>query len=214
MRIVQSDQYARLGDVGELIFDTYLENGVATIELDSRASNEWLYWINPTNWFDEDQGSRWLIGLSKEIPTDLDLELGTGAAGINLQDLTLTALAVDGSTGGMDLALPGGNYPIILETGTGGSTIILPDTGQLDFEVNSGTGSLTFLLPKSMEMMVVVKDKGTGALHFDDNLFSKSAGGDDGEGTWTTSNYKEGAKNSIELILDSGTGSVSFDSKP
>lgn len=198
--------------VGELIFETSTEDGLATVVLDTRESSDWLYWINPINWFDSEEGRRWRIGLASDIPTNLDLDLGSGSAGLNLEDLTLSALTVDGASGHVDLALPGGDYDMLYDSGSGSVNFGLPDSGQHRFFVESGSGSVSFLLPASMEAMVVVDDKGSGSLNIDRSLFNQIKANDDGEGIWVTPGYED-SRNRIELVLDTGSGSVSIDSE-
>jgi energy-coupling factor transporter transmembrane protein EcfT len=198
--------------VGELIFETSTSDGLATVVLDTRESSDWLYWINPAHWFDSEEGRRWRIGLASDIPTNLDLDLGSGSAGLNLEDLTLSALTVDGSSGHVDLALPGGDYDMFYDSGSGSVNIGLPHSGLHRFLVESSSGSVSFLLPAGMEAMVVVEDKGSGSVNLDRSLFNQIKANDDGEGIWVTPGYED-SRNRIELVLDTGSGSVSIDSE-
>lgn len=212
--LVDSDNLieADISYVGDLIFETSTSNGLATVELDTRDSNNWLYWINPAHWFDSEEGRRWRIGLAKDVPMNLNLDLGSGAAGLNLEDLTLSALTIDGASGHVDLALPSGDYDMVYDSGSGSVIINLPDSGHHRYVIESGSGSLSFELPATMEAMVVVEDKGSGSLNIDKSLFSRIKDDDDGEGIWVTPGYDD-SRNRIELVLDTGSGSVSIHSE-
>jgi hypothetical protein len=84
----------------------------------------------------------------------------------------------------------------------------LPHNGLHTFRVEGGSGSFLVLVPSSIEVMIVVEDKGSGGLNFDESLFSQIERGGGGEGVWVTPGY-EGSNDRVELILDTGSGSVS-----
>lgn len=81
--------------LGDLIFDTSVTGSNATVRLDDNFS---FNLFNPGNWgnFDMD---RWQIGLNPGVATDLTVDVGAGTASLDLQDLTLTDLEIDGGAG-------------------------------------------------------------------------------------------------------------------
>jgi len=197
---------------GDLVFETSTANGQATVVLDTKATSDWQYWFNPTHWFDSEEMRRWQIDLAEDIPLNLDLELGSGSARLEFEGLTLSALTVEGGSGHVDMTLPGGDYDMFYDSGSGSVTIILPNNGRHQFLVESGSGSVGFVLPETMEAVIIVEDKGSGGLRIDKALFTLIEGDDDGEGVWVTSGYED-ARNRLELILDTGSGSVSITSE-
>jgi hypothetical protein len=199
--------------LGELVFDTNTAGGLATVSLDTRsASGDWLYWLNPSNWSNSDHEGQWQIALAPNVSTKLDLDLGSGSAGLVLESLMLSALNVDGGSGSAEMVLPGGNYDMEYDVGSGSVVFTLPESGLHTFLVEGGSGSLTMLVPSSIEVMIVVKDKGSGGIRFAESLFSQMERGDDGEGVWVTAGYED-SSDRVELILDTGTGSVTVEKK-
>jgi len=198
--------------VGELVFETSTSDGLASVVLDTKTTGDWQFWLNPAHWFDSEEMRRWQIDLAGDIPLNLDLNLGSGSALLDLEDLTLSALTVDGASGHVDLALPGGDYDMFYDSGSGSVTVILPDDGRHRFLVESGSGSVSFLLPKTMEAMVIVQDKGSGGMSIDRARFRLIEGEENDEGVWVTAGYED-AHDRIELVLDSGSGSVSIENE-
>ncbi len=192
---------------GDLIFDVTASDDLAAVELRVSSTTDWVYWMNPLNWFNEAEDRRWEIGLSSTIPTNLDVELGSGPSVLALDDLTLTALNVDGSSGQADLVLPDGDYDLAYDVGSGSVSITLPQKGQGVFQVEGGSGKLDILVPASASVMVVVEDKGSGRLTIDESLFNQTEIREDGQGVWVTDNYSDTA-NRLKLVLDTSSGSV------
>jgi hypothetical protein len=195
---------------GDLIFEVVTSDDLAAVELKASSTADWVYWMNPLNWFNEAENHRWEIGMSPVIPTNLDLELGSGPAILELDDLTLTTLNVDGSSGQVDMVLPDGDYDGAYDVGSGSVSITLPQKGQGVFRVEGGSGKLDILVPASMGVMVLVEDKGSGRIALDESLFSQIEKGEDGQGVWITDDYNNSA-NRVELNLDTGSGSVTIE---
>jgi hypothetical protein len=201
---------AEISYVGDLVFESDTTDGLASVTLGESSSTDWRYWINPARWFQTDDDRRWQIALGGTVPIDLDLDLSSGSADLDLEELTLSALNVDGASGSVDMVLPGGDYDMAYDVGSGSVTITLPDAGRHEFLLDGGSGSLAVLLPSTMEAMVIVADKGSGGLRIDMSRFSQIEAGDDGEGVWITAGYED-ASDRITLILDTGSGNVSVD---
>ena len=62
----------------------------------------------------------WEIGLSPEIPLDLTIDVGSGSASLDLANLMLDELYVDGGSGSTDLLIPAGQaiYPVDVNGGS------------------------------------------------------------------------------------------------
>ena len=195
---------------GELVFDVETISDTAVVELKVSSAADWVYWMNPLNWFNETDDNRWDIGLSPDIPTNLDLDMGSGSANLQLKDVPLTALKVDGSSGRVDMELPDGDYDLAYDVGSGSVSITLPRKGLHIFQVEGGSGKLEILVPSSMEVMVVVEDEGSGRLTIDESLFKKTEIGEDGQDVWATDSYSD-TVNRLKLVLDIGSGSVAVE---
>ena len=96
---------------GQVVFDTERSGDEVAVRLSTeRAGDDPFFWINPANWFDMGTEDRWQIGLNPQVPMVLQLEMSSGSAELDLSALSLSALSVDGSSGSVDLQLPGGDY--------------------------------------------------------------------------------------------------------
>lgn len=201
---------ADISYVGDLVFESGTTDGLATVMLAESSSTDWRFWINPVHWFESEADRPWQIALGVSVPIDLDLDLGSGSADLDLEELTLSALNVDGASGSVDMVLPGGDYDMAYKVGSGSVTITLLGDGRHQFLLDGGSGSIVVLLPSTMEAMVIVEDKGSGGLRLDESLFSQIEVGEDGEGVWVTAGYED-ASDRVTLVLDTGSGSVSVD---
>lgn len=189
---------------GELIFETDRQGDEATVRLDTRTGQEWIWIFDPTAWNDVDRD--WEIGLSPRAPLALRTDVSSGAVEMDLSELTLTSLYVNGSSGSLQLALPDGDYDVEYEASSGSSRITLPENGRVDLEIEGSSGSITLYLPESMEARLDVSD-GSGALSLGDR-FTQVSGNEPDEGVWETAVYADDAPNRINLTLDVGSGSV------
>jgi hypothetical protein len=188
---------------GDLIFETEREGDEAHVRLDTRTGQDWTWIFNPGTWDEADR--EWAIGLSPRTPLDLQADLSSGSVEMDLSELSLSALSVDGSSGSFRLALPDGDYPVQYDASSGSTRINLPEAGQIDLDIEGSSGSLILYLPESMEARLDVSD-GSGSLSLDDR-FTQVSGDDPDEGVWETAAYDD-APNRITLTLDVGSGSV------
>lgn len=236
------DQYpteiTALVDSTDLIYgelDTY-----GDIDLDVSGGNHVtirLKQINPFqdgfNWDFSALDMRWDIGLSPSIPLDLNLDVGSGSAGLWLQDLQLSDLFIDSGSGSIEAVLPPGEYPFRLDSGsgsinlsfsegldsdmridTGSGSIRISLEGQTNatLEVDSGSGSVTFILPDGVGLRLVVRDSASGSVNprADMDLVDDLNDDDDDVGIWETPGYDE-AEYQIEIVFDdAGSGSISL----
>lgn len=194
------------GDVsylGNLVFDTDVSGGRATVRLDDEFSTTGF--LNPINW-----GSlhmdRWQIGLNPTVATDLTVDVGAGSASLDLRDLTLTDLSVDGGAGSVDAWLPGGDYDLFFDVSAGSAELTLPGYGRQEIEIDGGAGSLTLYLPPGVETRVEV-DGGAGSFRLNEERFHQVDGDEKDEGIWETAGY-DADRDGLELIIDVSAGSV------
>ncbi|MFQ5398927.1 MAG: LiaI-LiaF-like domain-containing protein [Anaerolineae bacterium] len=192
---------------GELIFKATRSGSEARITLAPGDTNV-SFFLNPTNWVNTTPDQPWHIGLNPEVLIDLRLDMGIGAADLNLAGVTLSRLELDGGVGSVNLTLPGGEYDVTYDAGVGSVKIWLPESGRQQLDMDGGVGSITFFLPESMEARVEVNG-GAGEFHIDHVRFTQVNGSGSGDGVWKTAGYDE-AENRINLVIDVGTGSVTI----
>jgi hypothetical protein len=191
--------------LGDLIFDTSVTDNKATVHLDDNFSISGINFFNPSNWgsFDMD---RWEIGLNPDVATDLTLDVGAGTASLDLRELTLTDLEIDGGAGSTEAWLPGGDYNAYFDVGAGSTKLTLPGHGRQQIEIDGGAGSLVLYLPPGVETRVEV-DGGAGSFSLDQDRFRQISGDERDEGVWETAGYAAD-KDGLELIIDVSAGSV------
>jgi hypothetical protein len=192
---------------GELIFNTSVSGSRANIDLDTTsASNEGFFFLDPSNWVGLEERDRWRIGLSPDVETELRVDIGSGSADLDLSELLLNRLNLDGGSGRLTLSLPGGDYDVNYDAGSGSTQMSLPQDGHQEINVQGGSGSLTFNLPAAMEARVEVNG-GSGSFSVDRNQLTQVSGDQNDEGVWETAGYDD-APDRVNLIIDIGSGSV------
>ncbi len=156
---------------------------------------------------------RWDVGLSPNVPIQLDINSGTGGSTLDLSELQLTGLSIDSGTGGMTINLPvmATSYDVQVSSGTGGGTINLQNGTIANLDINSGTGGFTIDVPDEAAVRVIART-GVGGINVPSN-YSHVDGNDDnfvGEnGTWETPGF-ENAENQIIINFEGGTGGLSI----
>ena len=149
---------------------------------------------------------RWEIGLNPDVATDLTLDVGAGTASIDLRDLSLTDLNVDGGAGSTEAWLPGGDYGVYFDVSAGSTKLTLPDFGRQKIEIDGGAGSLTLYLPPGVEARVEV-DGGAGSFNLNQDRFRQVSGDEKDEGVWETAGY-DSDRDGLDLFVDVSAGSV------
>lgn len=82
---------------------------------------------------------RWDIGLNRDVPTDLVLDLGSGSVNGDLASATLTDLELDSGSGSVDLSLPGGRYDASINTGSGSVRLDMGDGASGSYTLDIGS---------------------------------------------------------------------------
>ncbi len=188
---------------GEVDLQERIRGNEAVISLGERDFR-FLWW---GEWLAEGEQSPWQIGLSRTVPLDLTVDTGSGAADLALGSLLLTDLHVDYGSGAVNLQLPGGDYEIRLDGGSGKVVAVLPQNGRQVLELEGGSGAIDLFLPPNMAARVEV-DSGSGRVSLDGRLTQISGDGQDG--VWETPNYQPNGQNSILIIIDGGSGAISI----
>ncbi len=199
---------AQIAHTGSYEFATEQTGSSATVKLrpGNREGSDWLWFANPANWGGTSE-TKWQIGLNPRVLTDLRLNVSAGSADLDLRDLTLSRLNVKGGAGRLTLYLADGDYNTTLNASAGAIEVWLAANGRQRIDVDGSAGSMTFYLPEGVEAVVRVTS-GTGKFRIDETRFTQVSGRNADSGVWQTDAYREGAANSVELIIDVGAGSV------
>jgi hypothetical protein len=182
------------------------------------------------DWFDIVDAS-WEIGLNPEVPIDLTVDVGSGSATLDLEDLELTDLEIDGGSGSVRLTLPASTsqYPLKIDGGSGSFDIELEpgvdieatiDVGSGSFDIrigsgsdfdariDGGSGSLSIDVPNDVGVQVVVRSTGSGSVSVPSSYQLVDDRGDDDRdtGIWESDGFSTAAHR-VEIDFDPGSGS-------
>ena len=184
------------------------------------------------NWIDlADYSAGWEIFLSPVIPLDLTVDIGSGSALLNLSDLDMTDLDINGGSGSTDLFLPAitsryyvsidggsGSFYIELENRTNIKSDIDIDSGSFDIVIGSGSdvelrieggsGSLDIDIPDDVGVRVVIRERGSGSVSvpIQYDLVDDMDDNDRDTGIWETEGFSD-ASHKVEITFDPGSGS-------
>jgi hypothetical protein len=192
-----------LSVAGDLDLRQSVQGSEANISLSEDNSNFW--W---GSWVTNEQQQPWQIGLSRTVPLDLTVDVGSGQTDMELGSLLLSDLYVDFGSGAVNLQMPGGDYDIRLEGGSGKLVTTLPQNGRHELELDGGSGAINLFLPPNMSARVEL-DSGSGRVSLDDRF--EKISGDDNDGVWETPNYDSDSANSMIIFIEGGSGAISLE---
>jgi len=181
----------------------------------------------PFRWFDNRQRAD--IDLSPEIPLELAVDGGSGTINLDLDELQLTGLDINGSSGSVTLSLPAAKerYPVDITGSSGSLDITIPGGAALDLELNSGSGAVDIEIldeadlslkldtgsgavrvdvPDGAAVRVEVRDDGSGGLSMGGGL--QQVSGDDDTGVWETPGFEDAAQQIVIVFTDRSSGSI------
>jgi len=168
---------------GQLIFDVDVHGTRADVKLHSRVAG---LWFGPPDLGPRIE-RRWGVGLSPDVPLDLELDTGSGPCSFDLAGLHITDLIVDGGSGSVELSLPSGStFEARIEGGSGPINITLPESVGARVELDAGSGPF-----RPQERFQLVEGERRG------------------DGVWETGNYGT-AEHTILLEIDQGSGPISI----
>lgn len=137
-------------------------------------------------WFNGAQSPGWDINLNRRVPIDLEVDIGTGNATLDLKTLQIGTLKVD--------------------MGTGNARLILPsNANNTNVDINGGTGNLELIVPGEVEARIEV-NSGLGNSTFDSRFFKR------GEDIYETGEYAS-ATNKVTIKVNHGIGNLNIGSK-
>ncbi len=150
---------AEVDYVGDLIFNTDVDQGQATVKLDT-YSQGWN--MNFTSW----QEKRWVVRLNPAVLLDLELDASSARYVFDLSELMLSRLIVDASSGAIDLILPHDDFVA---------------------EIEGSSGTIDLEIPRDVGVRIEL-ERGSGAFN-PDRRFSLVEGDRHDDGVWETENY-------------------------
>jgi hypothetical protein len=178
-----------------------------------------------------EEGS-WDIGLSPNLPLDMEIDGGSGRAQLDLGELRISELRLDVTSGSVRATLPAmeQRYRVQVEGGSGSLGLVLPGQSQIDMDLNvhsgsvdvavgegtsldaqidGGSGRLLIDIPDNAALRFTVSDDGSGSVTLPRDLQQVSDGNDDDSdtGTWETPGLGS-ASQAIAIVVDLGSGSV------
>ncbi len=178
----------------------------------SQSSTFYMEWLNPATWFNNKQELYWEIGLSPNVPIDLDVNGGVGESRLDLSGLNLSRVEVGGGVGEIDLTLPNsGDYDGYLKTGVGSLKITMPSGANANLQVKGGIGECIINVPGDAAVRVQAR-MGVGDIRVPSRM-SKVSGGDGDfvskSGVWETPGFAS-AEHQIIIDFDGGVGALNI----
>ena len=160
------------------------QNGsTADVEISDPPGSNWGWNFS---FLDGTRSPSWDIKLTERVPTNLEVDNGTGNMRLDLQKLQIGDLKVD--------------------LGTGNSSITLPATANNStVDIDGGTGNIELIVPEGVEARIEI-DSGLGNQTVDSRFAAQ------GEDVYESSGY-DTATNKVTINIDSGVGNVIVDSK-
>lgn len=155
---------------------------------------------------------RWDVGLSQDVPVNLNVNMGVGSGTFNLSEMQLTGLRVSGGVSDLNLALPSMDEPYTarISAGTGSIHITVEADAAVRFDIDGGVGEITLDLPDDAAVQI---DASTGVGDINVPSYFERVGGnaDDNfvgdSGVWETAGFAE-ADRRIEVSFKGGVGSL------
>lgn len=153
---------------------------------------------------------QWDIALSQDVPMDLTVDVGSGAAALDLRDMELTSLTLDGGSGSMEAQLPaaGAAYATDLDVSSGRVNATLANGADTTMRVNGGSGSFNFQVGSSSDLdMDADISSGSFEIFLNDDVAGELVF-DGGSGSLQI-NVPSGAAVQVD-VRDGGSGSVNL----
>jgi hypothetical protein len=194
---------------GSIVLDqTGSAHKSVTLEREGPNNAGWLFGI--LDWFKSDDDLRWNIDLSGETPLALYINFNLGDSNLDLRNLQLSELRLDGDIGDVTLVLPAveEQYTVDIDGGLGNFDITLPEDADIDISITGGVGEFTIRVPDGAAVRITAKT-GIGKINmpnsFDQIEWHEDVVGENG--IWMTRNFDEAA-HQITIAFDGGVGDL------
>lgn len=198
---------AELTYVGEINFAVRGDEQ-KTISISHRDPSFGFNW----SWITDTDTKRawWDIGLSPEIPLTLNIDGSVGQSIIDLSDLQIEDLDVDGDVGDFDITLPatGKAYDAYINGGVGAFEIVLERGAAVNLTIDGDVGEFVIDVPADAAVRVDA-DVDIGNINVPSSFIQLTSGDDlIGEsGVWETPGFDE-AEVKIVIVFNGGVGDL------
>jgi len=179
-----------------------------TVSMSEYSDNSsWLTWD-----FSQFNNLKWDIGLSSEVPTDINLNGGSGSITMDLSGLQLASLHTDTGSGASKITLPQAEdpYTVDVESGSGSVTLRVPEQASLTVSLDTGSGATSVVIPANAAVRIEVDDDGSGSFDLPNGLMKAPDSSSFDIGAWQTPNYDTADYKILVQILGQGSGSISI----
>lgn len=158
---------------GETVHQDYsISNGIGTFTLHSEGLNMIYPTSSQFHW-------SWDLGVSPEIPMDLDVEMGAGEIQLNLSGLQVSNLEVS--------------------LGVGKTTVVLPAFGEGEAEISGAVGEMFIIVPSDIAVRIQ-SDIGLANIRVPNDYVRE-------DDIYTSPDYTPGG-NYIDLVVSQAIGLV------
>jgi hypothetical protein len=161
--------------------------------------------VSSLNWLLQEsyEGLSWELQLSTEVPFDLAVDGSTGKIDLDLSGVQISRFNFDGSTGASTIVLPASQpgYAARVEGGTGQVELILPVTGNLTLRLVGSTGQITLDVPEGAALQLEVQRGGTGNVIAPDWIEKVEGLENRDEGVYQTEGF-ESAEYQLMVIME------------
>jgi hypothetical protein len=203
---------ADLRYVGDVIYDV---NGGSekTISLRQENQNNSSIGFWDWNFWGSDQNLRWDIGLSTDVPIDLEVNSGVSSSTLDLKDIQLTRLHVNSGVGSVNLTVPAmpDSYDVSISGGTGSTNITVEEGAAINLDITGGVGSVTVDVPNGTAVRLDAST-GVGQINVPSD-YERTSGDEENfvgdEGIWQSPGY-DNADRKITITYDGGVGSFTI----
>lgn len=176
--------------------------------------------------------AEWNIALDDSIPIDLVVDMGSGRANMDMAELNLSSLEIDGGSGRFDASLPSteNSYELFVDGGSGSYDIQVAAGANVDARVDVGSGSMDFAIAEGASvsldidggsgrarvevadnsaLRLVVRDSGSGNVSVAGwlVLVDDMNDNDPDTGIWESPSFNSSTAQ-IEIFVDPGSGAI------
>jgi hypothetical protein len=198
---------AELTYVGEINFDVQgdKQKTISIRHRDPGFGTQW-FWITDT----DQRRASWDIGLSPEIPLTLNIDGSIGQSIIDLSDLQIEGLEVDGDVGEIYISLPATEktYDVYVNGGVGAFEVTLERGAAVNLTIDGDVGEFVIDVPADAAVRVDA-DIDIGDVNVPSHFILLTGGNDlVGEsGIWETPGFDE-ADVRITIVFNGGVGDL------
>jgi hypothetical protein len=163
--------------------------------------------------FDQHKDLSWDVGLSKDVALNLEINSGVSDSTLDLQDLNLTGLALNGGIGTTTLNLPAAEHPYDVEIngGAGTTNIRVEENASINLNIGGGVGEVTLDVPDGAAVRLEAST-GIGSVDVPSN-YTQVNGEEEkflGEdGVWESPNFSE-SSHQIIVHFEGGVGTFNL----